>query len=117
MSRELIGNNEVDTSQLKEGGSHRDVGQGPTTTAESNQGRPGKVPDSEVGLPDQSVSASPPPERERQRRARNPPTKLSYYGLGTLVNNQVGIFSLYPLALTPQTNFVPFMHTLFVGQR
>ena len=65
LNRELIGNNEGNTSQLQDGDSHMDVGQGPTTTAESNQGRPGKVPDSEVGLPDQSVSASPPPERAR----------------------------------------------------
>ena len=81
LNRELIGNNEGDTSQLQDGDSHRDVGQGPTTMAESNQGRQGKVPDSEVRLPDQSVSASPPPERERPRRTRNPPTKLSYDGV------------------------------------
>eukprot|EP00795_Rhopilema_esculentum_P010177 gene10177-18848_t len=117
LNRELIGNNEGDTSQLQDGDSHRDVGQGPTTMAERNQGRQGKVPDIEVRLPHQSVSASPPPERERPRRTRNPPTKLSYYGLGTPVDNQAGIFSIYPLALTPQTNFVPFMHPSFAGQR
>ena len=93
LNRELISNKKGDISQLQDEDSHKDVEQGPSTIAERNQGRPEEVPNSEMQLPDQSVTEGQPPGRERPRRARNPPTKLSYYGLGTPVDHQAGIFS------------------------
>ena len=72
-----------------------------------------------------------PSVRERPRRVRKPPMKLSYYGLGAPVDSQAGISALHSLSATrhnllqnnpvpsmyPQRMFPPmsFQNPLFIG--
>eukprot|EP00794_Sanderia_malayensis_P012534 gene12534-13820_t len=95
------------TSQIQDADTQCDPELEPTPTDADNRIEQEHVPDMRPESPDQSFTESEPPVQERPRRTRNPPMKLSYYGLGTPVESHAGIFTLNPHASSPQNNFVP----------
>ena len=113
-----------DTGQIRDENKQDDAEQQPAIFNDDNRIGQEEEPDIEL--------QSEPPIRERPRRIRNPPTKLSYYGLGAPVDSQAGISALHPLSAhrhnLPQNNPIPstypqrmlpqmtFQNPLFIGQ-
>ena len=93
-----------DASRIHDTDQQGDTESEPAIFAEDNH-----IGQEEVDIPrqspDQSFTESKPPVREIPRRTRYPPTKLSYYGLETLIDNHAGIFVLQSV-----------QNPLFVGQ-
>ena len=117
-------NDNGDTGQIHDEDNQADAEQQPAIFNDDNRIGQEQEPDIEL--------QSEPPIRERPRRIRNPPTKLSYYGLGAPVDSQAGISALHPLSAhrhnLPQNNPIPstypqrmlpqmtFQNPLFIGQ-
>ena len=117
-----VDNNE-DTGKIRDENNQDNADQPPAIFNDENRIGQEQGPDIEL--------QGEPPVRERPRRVRKPPMKLSYYGLGAPVDSQAGISALHSLSATrhnllqnnpvpsmyPQRMFPPmsFQNPLFIG--
>ena len=111
-----VDNNE-DTGKIRDENNQDNADQPPAIFNDENRIGQEQGPDIEL--------QGEPPVRERPRRVRKPPMKLSYYGLGAPVDSQAGISALQSLSATrhnllqnnPQRMFPPmsFQNPLFIG--